>query len=194
MRAIGDHVTKLWIAGIFFLWGAVCPAQAAWEDLVDERYLFAQKVRSTPFDQRLSAAGFFSEEQSVLRRSLTSDQLFRIAKSFRYRSDGEEDVWQSSRQTAMRWSGDCEDKAIWLYHQMRQSGYRNVCLTVGRYRPNGPRLHVWVTYLDENGDIRLMDPAIQNKPWTVDVFARELYKPLFAFNGHNRYRFSPQAI
>lgn len=137
-------------------------------------------IETTPFYNRLIQAGVF-EPVSIRARidqPQPVDLLFRMAKSFRYRSDKlRRDRWQSADETSRSYSGDCEDKAIWLYTQLRRNGYRDVSLVIGRYGPSSREFHVWVTYQDENGQWMLLDPTIQRKPWPVSRFSTKLYRP-----------------
>lgn len=172
------------------LWTGLAPAEAALSGLVDDRYSRAHRVRKTPFDGKLEAAGFFDESAVTIPSSARSaEDLMKVAHSFRYQSDKGYDFWQSAEKTDSTKKGDCEDKAIWLYKAMRKLGYRNVYLNVGRYKPSAPNLHAWVTFLDESGNIRLMDPALQQRAWNIQDAPGNLYQPLFAFSGNERYRF-----
>ncbi|MBK7363170.1 MAG: transglutaminase-like cysteine peptidase [Micavibrio sp.] len=110
------------------------------------------------------------------------------ARSFRYVHEAGSTHWQSPEETASRGAGDCKDKSIWLYAHLKQSGYSNVQLVIGRYRDIDRVLHAWVTYTDQNGNTILLDPAKQKRAWSVGEFSPELYKSLYFFDGQNRYR------
>ena len=109
---------------------------------------------------------------------LSVENLFATAHAFRYAPDGRRDYWQSAEETQRRRSGDCEDKAVWLYTELRRSGYENVHLVIGRYTQVSPGLHVWLTLTDDSGSIWVLDPTIQRKPWKADAFPKSSYEPL----------------
>ena len=111
------------------------------------------------------------------------DSLFSVARSFRYVPDPPEyDQWQSADETAARKSGDCEDKALWLYRELKKNGYEDVHLVVGRFRPFDRTLHAWVFYTDDAGKNVILDPTTQRRPWHAEEFSKNYYLPLFSFN------------
>lgn len=148
-------------------------------------------VQGTPFDGKLRSVGGFdlipSEVAPSEQKSI--EELFMIAKSFRYVSDGNDDRWQSAEETDARHAGDCEDKAIWLFTRLIQNGYYNVRLVIGRYREIDDQLHVWVICSDKAGNTCLLDPTIQKRIWYLTAVDSGFYQPLYAYDGQNRYRY-----
>lgn len=143
---------------------------------------------STPFDRKLNQPGLF--ELSNYSDSYTSiQQLFNTARAFRYVTDRSGDHWQSAEETDSKRSGDCEDKAIWLFARLKQCGYTNVRLVIGKYRQIDKRYHVWVTCSDASGNTCLLDPASQKRIWTEQSFGSGFYTPIYAFDGERRYRY-----
>ena len=154
-------------------------------------YYSGYLVRATPFDAKLNSVGFFNELSMLSPRAKSmqsAESLFLVAKSFRYVPHTPTDKWQTPQETASKGSGNCADKALWLYTQLRQSGYDHVRLVIGKYRSMDPVFHVWVTYMDISGNIYVLDPAIQRQPWKIENFPAELYKPIYSFGAGNRYR------
>ncbi len=149
--------------------------------------LKTEPVSGSPFQQRLASADF--QEIAPGQRSDSLEHLFAMARSFRYVPDGKEDLWQSPFETDRRRSGDCEDKALWLYQKMKQNGFENVRLVIGRYRPMDDLLHVWVVYEDGSGNSFLLDPALQRRVWRESDFGSNFYRAFYAFNGIGQYRF-----
>ncbi len=153
----------------------------------------ASPVQATPFDAKLASIGFFDpgffESQSPSGDS--AESLFWKARSFRYVSDGDTDYWQTPQETEARHTGDCEDKALWLFYELKQNGYSNALLVIGKYRQMDLKYHVWVTYTDDSGETIVLDPTIQKRPWTLGNFSGDFYLPLYSFDGHNRYRNTP---
>ena len=136
-------------------------------------------IEATPFYHRLLQAQVFEPvEGQGGEKTQPINLLFRMARSFKYRSDrASVDRWQSADETSRFYSGDCEDKAIWLYTQLRRNGYEDVSLVIGRYGPSSREFHMWVTYKDAKGRTMLLDPTIQRKPWPEKAFPKKLYRP-----------------
>ena len=147
-------------------------------------------VSGTPFDYKIINAGCFNLSPSTLnlQSQKSIQELFAIARSFRYVSDGG-DNWQSAKETEERHAGDCEDKAIWLFTRLINNGYYNVRLVVGRYRSLDSQLHVWVICSDKEGNTCLLDPSIQKRVWYLIGIDSDFYKPLYAYDGQNRYKY-----
>ena len=137
----------------------------------------------TPFDGRLEQAGFNESVRKVVNPSTSVESLFSIARSFRYVPDSpRDDNWQTAEETDARQSGDCEDKALWLYRELKRNGYENVQLVVGKYRPSDTAMHAWVFYTDETGKNIILDPTTQRKPWKAEDFSKNFYRPFFSYN------------
>ena len=117
------------------------------------------------------------------------ESLFLKAKSIRYVPDKKgQDYWQTPLETEARWSGDCEDKAVWLYAQLKQNGFQDVRLVVGRFRNVSRDFHVWVTLSDSSNDFYVLDPTSQKRLWKSSEFPQGYYHPLYSFDGSNRYK------
>jgi hypothetical protein len=145
-------------------------------------------VQSTPYDHKMSEAGLLASHFPVYQTE-SAESLFMKARSIRYVPDNPRmDYWQSAGETESRWAGDCEDKAIWLYTQLKKNGYHNVRLVIGRYRSIGNGFHVWVTFGEEqNEGLYLLDPTAQKRLWKSVDFSEGFYKALFSFDGFTRY-------
>ena len=176
----------LLVVSLLFVLTTVCPAA----DLLGGGYL----VAGTPFDGRARSAGVFNlyvpSNAFGGDRTDSIESLFFTAKSFRYVSDSRGDHWQSAEETEARRAGDCEDKAVWLFARLIQSGYYNVRLVIGKYRSIDRQFHVWVICSDKDGNTCLLDPAKQKRIWYLTAVMDGLYKPLYAYDGQNRYRYS----
>lgn len=148
---------------------------------------------STPYDKKLRECGLFGIPTSTQQQNGEFDSdinsNFRIAKSFRYIPDASNDYWQSPDETDARKAGDCEDKAIWLFARLINSGRQQVRLVVGQMRQVDSSLHVWVTCEDSNGTVYLLDPSAQKKVWKASDFAADWYRPLYAYDGTKGYSY-----
>ncbi len=149
---------------------------------------------ATPFDHKLSTAGFFHFFHSNLyaphnfAEEASLEALFHKARSFRYVREKRGDNWQSPEETERRASGDCEDKALWLYSGLKEKGYMNVRLVVGKYKSFYSQFHVWVVYTDDDGDAFLLDPATQKRIFKTTDLASNFYTPVYSYDGENRYK------
>ncbi len=142
-------------------------------------------VGATPYDRRLAASGFYETGDGDGSASL--DSLFAKARSFRYVKDRSGDRWQSAEETDMKRSGDCEDKAVWLYTEMKRNGYTDTRLVVGKYRPHERTYHVWVVY-DGDGDPVILDPTIQKRVWKSSGLSSGFYKESYSYDSQYRFR------
>jgi hypothetical protein len=150
-------------------------------------------IPATPFDRQINAASNYNTA-ALFPDVASSDQLFFQARGIRYVPDpAGQDHWQTPEETQQRWAGDCEDKAFWLFAQLKQNGYSHVRLVIGRYRALDSGFHVWVTLVDDHGDVFVLDPTAQRKIWKASDFSEEYYRALYSFDGMNRYRHDPQA-
>ncbi len=149
-------------------------------------------IPATPFDNKVMASGaFFPLEASIQAHPAdTSAALFEISRSFRYVPDEGKDYWQTPGETEVKGSGDCEDKAVWLYVQLKKNGYDSARLVIGRYRGIDRGFHVWVTLSSEDGNTLILDPSKQKRVWSLTDFSEKYYKPIYSFDGFKRYRHS----
>ncbi len=147
-----------------------------------------QIIPATPYDGRMSTAGVLTI-QATLHEAQTMEALFGRAKAFRYQSDAAgDDRWQTPEETESRWAGDCEDKAVWLYAQLKKNGYEGVRLVIGRQNASSRSLHAWVTLNNSDGSFFVLDPTAQKRVWNSNDFLDGSYRPLYSFDGSNRYR------
>ena len=149
----------------------------------------SRPIQATPYDRKLATAHFF-DFGGTGGSSSSMESLFYVARSFRYASDGQRDYWQSPSETEARRAGDCEDKAIWLYSRLKENGFVDVRLVVGKYRQMDRINHVWITCSDPSGTSYILDPAKQKRPWREGNFATGLYIPAYSFDGQTRYKHS----
>ena len=147
-------------------------------------------VVATPFDGRILDSGIADSSFQVSGEHKNAEELFYIAKSFRYTKDSGYDRWQSPQETESKRSGDCEDKSVWLFAHLKQNGYSDVQLVIGKYRNFERNLHVWVVYTNENGENMVLDPAIQKRPWKISSVSSGFYTPIYSFDGQKRYRYT----
>lgn len=105
------------------------------------------------------------------------------------------DYWQLPNETQKLGTGDCEDKAIWLYVRLLQHGYTNVRLVVGKYEASSSVYHVWVNWyvktVGKDGRVKetvyILDPTVDYRPWPASSFSAGYYLPLYSFYKDQRW-------
>ena len=121
------------------------------------------------------------------------EKIFWKARRIVYVDDRSQDRWQAPLVTGSRMAGDCEDKALWLYSQLKVNGYSNVRLVIGRHRLHDATTHAWVMYTDDKAETLILDPTQNNRIWPVTKFMSGFYQPLYSFDGLLRYKHLDQA-
>jgi hypothetical protein len=105
------------------------------------------------------------------------------------RNRSSRDYWQLPQETESRGTGDCEDKAIWLYARLIQIGFENVRLVVGKYRVDEPAYHAWVVH-NSTGKTYILDPTINDGLWDARRYPKGFYQPLYSYSKDKRWRHS----
>lgn len=146
-------------------------------------------VPMTPFDLKLMAAGFYGISGSPVpdRPVRTLEEIFAEAQTFRYQKDLDADTWQDPDQTERTRTGDCEDMALWLYRELRNSGYRRVRIMVGKFMAAERSYHTWITLPGVGGNDLIVDPALQTRIWKRSEILQEIYVPRYSFDGEKKY-------
>lgn len=170
---------------VFAAWGMILTSYG-----FDEVSMQGRPTARTPFDQKLSMAGMLQPLPSFLSSPAHTsvESLFQEASRFRYARDVSNDRWQTAEETEARRSGDCEDKAIWLYTKLKEEGYSGIRLVIGKYRPHERNYHVWVNYTDASGREYILDPAIQKRAWERSAISYGFYEPYFSYDGPEKFR------
>jgi len=184
-KTIVSHSSKILFLVFSFLFGYVLAAESA--DLQTSGRL----IQATPYDGKISKTGVFSTElleNPTAIQSESMESLFFKARRFRYASDNNGDHWQTPEETDQKQAGDCEDKAVWLFAQLKQNGYTDTRVVIGKYRSFERKYHVWVTYTDNSGRTFVLDPAIQKRIWDTQSFSQGFYRPIYSFDGIHKYR------
>ena len=196
MRSQQNHNALRLIKGLILIFISVISLNISGVLWAGNLLNYGCPVTGTPFDAKLESIGFFNEPNVTAGsagHTESVEKLFLIAKSFRYAHDSFNDRWQTVEETASKRSGDCKDKAVWLYAQLRRNGYHNTHLVIGKYRAKDSKLHAWVTCVDESGNAYLLDPAVQRAPKDLWGLSRTFYRPIYSFGSIDRmysaYRF-----
>ncbi len=131
-------------------------------------------TKATPYDKRYKKVRKYLE----------------TASEFRYKADGVgADYWQLPFETEKLGTGDCEDKAIWLYSRLLKEGFDNVRLVLGNYRRNKSSVHMWVNWYHD-GRVYILDPTINDGIWRAEEYSKGFYKPLYSFYKDKKWKHS----
>jgi len=156
----------------------------------DPTNVYGYSVAVTPYDQKIALKevlmSHYTPPPASRREPL--DRIFFKARRIAYLKDRSGDEWQSPSVTQTRKAGDCEDKALWLYDQLKRQGYGDsLRLVIGKYRAADKKLHVWLMRGGEGRNVYILDPANQDKVWDLQTMRPGFYKPFFSFDGDHRY-------
>lgn len=109
----------------------------------------------------------------------------RAAHRIRYERVGDR-PWQTPEQTERSATGDCKDKALWLYSRLREAGATALELVIGKQNLFDAELHAWVIarHADRN---YLLDPTHCGSVWELSDFDWDEYVPFYSYDGNNAF-------
>ena len=116
--------------------------------------------------------------------------LLRQAYALPYRSEAGPEFWQTPAETQACAFGDCEDKAIWLYHRLREQGISDVRIFVGRWRQNEGVGHAWVVLYDQLKTY-VLDPTHSQHVLPSDQLPKANYVPHYSYSVAQRWSHLP---
>lgn len=129
-------------------------------------------VSTTPYDIRYDKINKYLKE----------------ARDFQYKTEKNGmDHWQLPAETEMLGTGDCEDKAIWLYYKLLKDGFDDVRLVVGEYIEGKEIRHVWLSW-HQNERTYILDPTTNDNIGEVNSFPKGSYRPLYSFYRDNKWK------
>jgi len=112
----------------------------------------------------------------------------KTASRFRYKRDKKgADYWQLPEETEKLGTGDCEDKAIWLYSKLLKDGFEDVRLVIGKEKENSRIFHSWVAWYPQ-GKVYILDPANDSQMWELRKYPKGYYKPYYSFYRDKSWR------
>jgi len=154
-----------------------------------------QSVPKTPYDPYL---GPFHQVAAtpVSRQEFTFDAIekwTRRAYRFGYEHIGDYE-WKTPEEVERTFTGDCKDKALWLFSRLRASGAPALELVIGKRRLSDTKFHAWVVAFHD-GRIYLLDPVSRGSVWETSDFEWDEYVPAFSYDGRQSfsYEFRPMA-
>ncbi len=154
-------------------------------------FIFAEgiPVKATPFDAKFKFDDAVSMTSQGVKGAAPEPLklIFFKAKQLRYLKDEGRDHWQTPRETEINGYGDCEDKAIWLFKRLRETGYENVRVVVGKLKKSFHQYHAWVEYTDEKGIAHILDASTQTRIWRRHEISSSYFVPFFSYDEKARY-------
>ena len=106
----------------------------------------------------------------------------------KYKTEGKgTDYWQLPFETEYLGTGDCEDKAIWLYSKLLKEDIGNIRLVVGKYKVENTSRHVWINWFNNN-NIYIIDPTMDVNIWRTEQYPPGYYQPLYSYYKNEKWK------
>lgn len=102
-----------------------------------------------------------AETLSTAQSSPEMDDLleaFETAAAIRYQSEQQGDYWQSPAETKALGQGDCEDKALYLQHLLRERDMETQVVFGLEHRSSSRQMHAWVE-CELRSELYVLDPT-----------------------------------
>jgi hypothetical protein len=156
---------------------------------------------STPYDSKYQNVQYspnYYEPTGISTPVIPYDKKYQkvheyleTASRFEYKADVQgADYWQSPSETERLGTGDCDDKAIWLYSKLIKEGIDNIRLVLGNYKSGDISVHMWVNWY-QDGQVFILDPTIDNGIRSSFEYWTDYYQPFYSFhNGEKWNHFS----
>lgn len=181
--------------GLIFIFSTLLPAPSSSASIQSDAaqtiaaaQWAGRAVDITPFDLKLMASGFYKiTDLARARQTQSLSQIFAKAMGLQYKKDPTTDNWKNPDITEKSGFGDCEDMALWLYRELKSSGYQRVRVMVGKFEAAETAYHTWVIVPGLKGDDLILDPALQTRIWRRSDLLRTLYVPFYSFDGSRKY-------
>lgn len=145
----------------------------------------------------LAYLAYHAEVRSIVARNGSKEQLTmdsvekwtRAASRIRYEQTGDY-TWKSPEQVEADGSGDCNDKALWLFAKLRAAGARQIEVVLGKRELAAATYHAWVR-LAMAGKTYILDPTESGVVWESGEFGPAEYVPCYSFDGSRTYAYEP---
>ena len=142
-------------------------------------------IKSTPYDKR------YKKIEKYLGPSYKKVKKYlKKASKFKYKEDLRgADNWQLPFETEKLGTGDCDDKAIWLYSKLLKEGIDDVRLVLGNYKSGEFSVHMWVNWYHD-GQVFILDPTIDNGIRSAEQYSKDYYQPFYSFHKGEKWKHS----
>ncbi|MGR3174054.1 MAG: hypothetical protein ACUZ8N_05590 [Candidatus Scalindua sp.] len=140
-------------------------------------------IQTTPYDKR------YKKIEKYLETSYKKVKKYlKIASRFKYKDDSRgADNWQLPFETEKLGTGDCDDKAIWLYSKLIKEGIDDVRLVLGNYKRGELSVHMWVNWYHD-GQVFILDPTIDNGIRPAEQYSKDYYQPFYSFHKGKKWK------
>lgn len=148
-----------------------------------------QVVLQTPYDAYLGPFRAVTQAPAG-NNKFTIDAMekwTREAHRIRYERAGEYE-WKSPEEVERTATGDCKDKALWLYSKLRAAGATALELVIGKQNLSDAEFHAWVIAVFE-GRSYLLDPASRGSVWEMSDFEWNEYVPFYSYDARNAFAY-----
>ncbi len=140
-------------------------------------------IQKTPYDKRYKKI-----EKTIGTTYKKVEKYLEMASKFKYKAEASGvDNWQLPFETERLGTGDCDDKAVWLYLKLLKDGVDNVRLVLGNYKKGELSVHMWVNWY-QDGQVYILDPTIDNGIRTATQYSNEYYQPFYSFHKDKKWK------
>jgi len=140
-------------------------------------------IQKTPYDERYKKI-----EKTLGTTYKKVEEYLKMASKFKYKEEAAGvDNWQLPFETERLGTGDCDDKAVWLYLKLLKDGVDNVRLVLGNYKKGELSVHMWVNWY-QGGEVYILDPTIDNGIRTAAQYSNKYYQPFYSFHKDKRWK------
>ena len=150
-----------------------------------------QVVSQTPYDAYLAPFHRVAESPPGAEKfTLASmEKWTRAAHRIRYERRGDR-PWQTPEELEHSATGDCKDKALWLYSKLKAAGATSLELVIGKQNLFDSEFHAWVIARHANRDY-LLDPSNRSSVWEISDFDWDEYVPFYSYDDSNAFCYEP---
>jgi len=150
-------------------------------------------VAATPFDFYLAPFHEVASARTSDREFTTREmeKWARRAHRIAYEHTGDH-VWKSPEQVEQTSTGDCKEKALWLFSRLKSSGASSLEMVIGKRHLSDANFHAWII-VHHQGRTYLLDPAARGSVWETSDFEWDEYVPSFSYDGRRSFGYTYQA-
>ena len=142
--------------------------------------------------------GKVTEETPFDHKYIRVQRQMRKAAKFKNKRDKKgQDYWQTPEETEERGTGDCEDKALWVYYKLFNQGFNVRLVLGGMYEwvsktNTMTYCHCWTQWYTPRG-IYILDPGQKSRVLPATSTNRMKYHPWYSWQGDKRWKHDRRA-
>ena len=160
---------------------------------VSSQSLDRYEVPASPYDSYMGAFKTVAARGSA-DRQITIDEVSHWteeASSIRYEHLSAYE-WKSPAEVDATGTGDCKDKALWLYAKLTEAGARDLEIVVGKKNSRSNEYHAWL-YLTLGGRSYLLDPTYSGSVADLSEFRDDEYLPAYSYTASKVFAYRSAA-